>query len=214
MVLEAEISNLRRKFGRRILSCSALFVVPLALLPAYVQAYTLSGTSVAPTLLLGDWVWVNRAAYDVRLPYSDQILWNRAGPTHGDLVLVASPDAGYPIFKRVVAIPGDRVAMHQHHLILNGRTLVYAAIDSTEVASVPADNELGSTIEMETLGTRAHLITYTPDSDTSSFPEVLVPADHYFLMGDNRDRSRDSRFWGSVPRQRLRGKVFRQPRGG
>jgi signal peptidase I len=196
-----------------MLYCSALLLVAFALLPAYVWVYKLAGSSDAPTLLLGDLVWVNRAAYDIRLPYSDRVLWKRAGPTPGDLVLLASPDNGSPIFKRVVAVPGERVAMQQHHLIINGRPLVYTATDSTAFAAVAADNGLGSVIEMETLGAQAHLITYTPGSATSSFPEVLVPADHYFLMGDNRDRSRDSRSWGPVPRQRLRGRVFWQPRG-
>jgi signal peptidase I len=82
------------------------------------------------------------------------------------------------------------------------------------LAAVPANNGLGSVIEIETLGTHAHLITYTPGSPTSSFLEVLVPPDHYFLMGDNRDPSRDSRAWGPVTRQRLLGRVFWQPRGG
>jgi signal peptidase I len=211
--MRAEMSNPRRKLWRRILYWSALLVFAFVFLRAYVQPYTLAGSSDAPTLLLGDRVWVNRTAYDVRLPYSDRVLWSRAGPAHGDLALVASPDDGRLIFKRVVALPGDRVAMRDHHLIVNGRQLVYTATDSAAFASVPADNRLGSVFETEALGTHAHLITYTPGSETSSFPEVLVPADHYFLMGDNRDSSRDSRIWGSVPRERLRGRVFWQPRG-
>jgi signal peptidase I len=197
-----------------MLYCSAILVFTFAFLRAYVQPYTLAGSSDAPTLLLGDRVWVNRTAYDVRLPYSDRVLWDRAGPTYGELVLMTSPDDDHPIFKRVVALPGDRIAMHEHHLIINGRPLVYAAKDSAAFATVPADNRLGSVFETETLGTHAHLITYTPGSETSSFPEVLVPADNYFLMGDNRDSSRDSRIWGPVARQRLRGRVFWQPRRG
>jgi signal peptidase I len=77
--------NPGRKLRWKTLSGAALLVVALALLPAYVQAYTLSGASDAPTLLLGDWVWVNRAAYDLRIPYSDRVLWSRAGPPLGTL---------------------------------------------------------------------------------------------------------------------------------
>jgi signal peptidase I len=124
-----------------------------------------------------------------------------------------NPGNGHPVFKRVVALPGDRAGMHRHHLTMNGRALAYAAADSAAFAAVPAENRLGSVIEVETLGAHAHLITCTPGSATSSFPEVLVPAGHYFLTGDNRDLSRDSRSWGAVPRQRLRGRVFSQPRG-
>ena len=208
------MSNPRRKLRWKTLSGAAFLVVAFALLPAYVQAYTLSGASDAPTLLLGDWVWVNRAAYDLRIPYSDRVLWSRTGPALGDMVLVENPEMGNLVFKRVVALPGDRVGMHQHHLILNGRSLSYAAVDRAAFAPVPAENLLGSVIERETLGEQTHLITYNPGSATSSFPEVPVPADHYFLMGDNRDESRDSRTWGPVPRQRLRGGVFWQPRRG
>jgi signal peptidase I len=208
------MSNPRHKLRWKPLSGAALLVVAFALLPAYVRAYTLSGASDAPTLLLGDWVWVNRAAYDLRIPYSDRVLWSRAGPALGDLVLVENPEQGNLVFKRVVALPGDRVGMHQHHLTLNGRALAYAAADPAAFAAVPAENLLGSAFEVETLGAQAHLISYTPGSATSSFPEVLVPADHYFLMGDNRDASRDSRAWGPVPRQRLQGGVFWQPRRG
>jgi signal peptidase I len=82
------MSNPRRKRRWKTLSGAALLVVALALLPAYIQAFTLSGASDAPTLLLGDWVWVNRASYDLRIPYSDRVLWSRAGAALGDLVLV------------------------------------------------------------------------------------------------------------------------------
>jgi len=204
----------RRKRRWKTLSCGVILLAAFALLPTYVWVYKLSGISDAPTLLLGDYVWVNLAAYDLRLPYSDRVVWNRAGPALGDLVLVESPDNGHPVFKRVVALPGDRVGMQQHHLTINGRLLAYTVADNAAFAAVPAENRLGSVIEMEAIGAHAHLITYTPGSATSSFPEVLVPVDHNFLMGDNRDESRDSRSWGPVPRQRLRGRVFVQPRGG
>jgi signal peptidase I len=200
-----------RKNRRRVLACSAVLIGTLTLVPAYVRAYTLSGTSVAPTLLLEDHVLVNRASYDVCLPYSDYVLWKRSGPARGELVLLVSPDDGNPIFKRVVGIPGDRVSMRRHHLTMNGRPLVYSAVDRTAFAAVPAANGLGSVIEMESLGTQAHLVTFTPGLATSAFAEVAVPADHYFLMGDNRDPSRDSRAWGTVPRARLRGRVIWHP---
>jgi signal peptidase I len=184
------------------------------MLPAYVGAYTLSAISAAPTLLLGDRVWVNRGAYDIRIPYSDRVLVKRSGPALGDLVQVESPDNGYFIFKRVAGVPGDRIAMHEHHLSINGRPLTYTAMDSSAFAAVPRENRIGSVIELERLGSHDHLITYTPDSTASSFLEVIVPADHYFLIGDNRDQSRDSRAWGPVPRKIFRGRVFLQPHRG
>jgi signal peptidase I len=208
------MSNLSRGLKKKLLFSAALLIISLVMLPAYVGAYILSGISAAPTLLLGDRVLVNRGAYDIRIPYSDRVLVNRNGPAPGDLVLVESPDNGQFIFKRVAAIPGDRVAMHEHHLIINGRPLTYTAVGRTAFAAVPRENRIGSVIEIERLGSHDHLITYTPDSTASSFPEVIVPADHYFLIGDNRDQSRDSRAWGPVPRKNFRGRVFLQPHRG
>jgi signal peptidase I len=205
------MKNRKRRLVRKLLLAAVLLFVALALVPAYVGAYTLSGTSAAPTLLLGDRVWVNRGAYDIRLPYSDRVLLTRGSPTLGDLVQVASPDDGHLIFKRIAALPGDRVAMHEHHLSVNGSPLTYTATDNTAFASVPPENHLGSVIETEVLGMHAHLITYTPRSARSAFPEVLVPSDHYYLLGDNRDQSQDSRAWGPVPRQSIRARVVCQP---
>ena len=203
-----------RRPKRKLLFAAALLVISLMILPAYVGAYNLSGTSGAPTLLLGDRVWVNRAAYDIRIPYLDRVLVNRTGPALGDLVQVESPDNGHFIFKRVAAVPGDRVAMQAHHLSINGRPLTYETVDNTPFAAVPRENQIGSVIELERLGSHNHFITYTPDSTESSFSEVLVPADHYFLIGDNRDQSRDSRAWGPIPRKNFRGRVFLQPHRG
>jgi signal peptidase I len=197
---------------RAILMVGAVvLVVVLGLLPAYIHAYTLSGPSDAPTLLLGDQVWVMRGAYDIRIPYSDRVLLTRRQPSLGDLVQVASPEDGRLMFKRVAALPGDRVAMHQHRLRINGKLVEYAAADAAAFRSVSPENHLGSVIETEMLGSCPHLITFTPDSAKNSFAEVLVPPDHFFLLGDNRDQSQDSRAWGPVSLQSIRGRVVGEP---
>lgn len=206
------MNNRKRRLGRKLLLAAVFLVAALALLPAYVRAYTLSGTSAAPTLLLGDWVWVDHSAYDIRFPYCERVLLTRGDPALGELIPVLSPESGRLIFKRIAAVPGDLVAMREHHLIINGNPLSYTAINSAVFDRVPVENQLGSAFEIEVLGGHAHLITYTPGSEKSSFPEMRVPPDHYFLLGDNRDQSLDSRVWGPVRREMIRGKVIRQPR--
>jgi signal peptidase I len=205
------VKNSKRNLRTKLIVGAVVFVVVLGLLPAYIGAYTISGSSDAPTLLLGDKVWVLRGAYDIRIPYFDRVLLTRGQRTLGDLVQVASPKDGRQILKRVVALPGDWVSMQQHRLRINGVLLEYAATDGAAFRSVSPENHLGSVIETEMLGSHAHLITFTPGSARNSFVEVLVPPDHFFLLGDNRDQSEDSRARGPVRRQSIRGKAFGGP---
>jgi signal peptidase I len=198
------------QIGRKTLLAGLLAAGAILLLPAYVRAYTLSGTSDVPTLLLGDRVWVNLAAYDVRFPYTSQVLFGRQGPQAGDMVLVESPENGWLIFKRVVGLPGDRVAMSDFHLTVNGRQLAYEPIEHAAFADVPARNELGCRVELEFLGDAKHLISYSP-GPRGTFAEIILPPGNYFLLGDNRGISRDSRDWGPVSRDRIRGKIVSGP---
>jgi signal peptidase I len=199
-----------RRVGRKAFWSAALLAAAVALAPSYVRAYTLSGASDAPTLLLGDRVWVNLAAYDVRFPYTDAVLFSRARPRPGDLVLVQWPGDSWPVFKRVVAAGGDRVAMEAHHLTLNGRSLTYVPRDASAFAAARAANRLGSVFEVETIGAVEHLISFTPGT-RDSFPEVLVPQGQCYVLGDNRDPSLDSRDKGPVPYRCVRGKVVSAP---
>jgi signal peptidase I len=198
------------RVGRKIILSVASLLAVATLARAYVRPYTLAGSSDAPTLLLGDLVWVNLASYDVRLPYADTILFSRSNPRAGDLALVQWPGDPWPVFKRVVATGGDRIAMESHHLILNGQPLAYAPRDGSAFAAAPPENLLGSAFEIETIGGVEHLISFTPGT-RDSFPEVLVPEGQCYVLGDNRDPSQDSRDRGPVPYSGVRGKVVSAP---
>jgi signal peptidase I len=198
------------RVGRKTILSAALLAAVVTLAPSYVRAYKLAGSSDAPTLLLGDHVWVNLASYDVRLPYTDTVLFSRSKPRPGDLALVQWPGDPWPVFKRVVATGGDRIAMEAHHLILNGHPLAYAPRDGSDFAAAPPENLLGSTFEVETIGGVEHLISFTPGT-RDSFPEVLVPEGQCYVLGDNRDPSQDSRDRGAVPYWGVRGKVVSAP---
>jgi signal peptidase I len=198
------------KFGRKTYWTTGLLAAVVALVPSYVRAYELSGSSDAPTLLLGDRVLVSLAAYQVRFPYTEAVLCTRAIPRQGDLVLVQWPGDPGPVFKRVVATGGDRVAMAAHHLVINGQPLAYAPRDGSAFAAAPAENRLGSAFEVETVGGVEHLISFTPGT-RDSLAEVIVPEGECYLLGDNRDPSLDSRDKGPVPYGRVGGKVVSAP---
>lgn len=187
----------------------ALAVI-VAVTPAYVRAYRVSGSSDAPTYLSGDRIIVFKAAYDLRLPYAGFVIRSHAEPQPGDVVLFHPPGSDLSVFKRVVGCPGDTLAMRDSHLEINGEALRYEAVDGGEYATVASLNNLGTVIESEEGCGATHRITYTPGSGVDrSFGPVVVPAGRYFLIGDNRDNSQDSRHYGSVPRQSILGKVIR-----
>jgi signal peptidase I len=198
------------KTGRRIAWSVALLLAVLALGRYYVRPYTLAGSSDAPTLLLGDRVWVNLAYYDVRFPCTDVVLVSRTRPSRGDMVLVQWPGDPWPVFKRVVATGGERVAMETHHLILDGQPLACTPHDGSAFATAPAANLLGSVFEVETIGEVEHLVTFTPGT-RDLFAEVLVPEGQCYVLGDNRDPSLDSRDKGPVPYPCVLGKVVSAP---
>jgi signal peptidase I len=179
-----------------------------AITPSYVRAYRVAGSSDAPSFLVGERILVMKAAYDVRLPYTDIIISSHSQPEPGDVVLFRSPESDALIFKRVVGCPGDTVAMRDNHLEINGVALRYERVDASDYQSIAEQNNLGTIIEREMGHGPPHLVTHTPGTSCdASFGPVRVPEDHYFVLGDNRNNSRDSRMHGTVPRHSILGKV-------
>jgi len=180
----------------------------VVLIPSYLRVFRVEGCSDAPSFLVGDRILVNKAAYDLRLPYTNRVLWNRADPRPGDVVLFNPPGEEILVFKRVVAGPGDTIAMDNNRIGINGVILQYEKVDPEPYIAVAAINRLGEVIEKESGHGDPHLITQTTAADSeASFEPVEVPEGHYFVMGDNRDNSLDSRMYGPIPRQSILGRV-------
>jgi signal peptidase I len=157
--------------------------------------------SMRPTVLEGERVFVNRVAYDLKVPFTTWRLAQWADPTRGDIVVCYSPHDGKRLLKRVVGIPGDRIEMKDNQLIVNGATAVYR-----DTATADGD----SAVLRETVFQREHLVEVaSPGSSASTFGPVVVPLERYLVMGDNRDNSFDSRFFGFVPRSQILGRATR-----
>ena len=150
--------------------------------------------SMRPTIVEGDRIAVNRMAYDLRVPFTRVSLKRIADPLRGEIALLHSPDGGTRLVKRVIGLPGDLVAIRKGQLFVNGE-------------SQPT-RWLGPDLGIEELGGREHSLEVGPASLPSRFGPVTVPAGHYFVMGDNRDESRDSRSFGPVPREAFVGRAF------
>ena len=160
---------------------------------------SISGRSMQPTLLDGDKVWVNKLAYDVRVPFTDIFLASHTDPERGDIVIIDSEAAEKRLVKRIVGLPGDTIYMRNNTLVINGQ---------------PADYEVVSS-DSDSLIIREHLFDHSHEamlSDTftsrlsRSFGPETVPQDQFFVLGDNRDNSADSRIYSFIPRDQIIGR--------
>lgn len=166
--------------------------------------------SMHPNLLEGDVVFVNRLAYNVKLPLTDIVLGHTGEPQRGDIVTFSSPKDGTRLIKRVMALPGDRVEMRNERLIINGQPADYAdAVQAAE--TIQGLGQLNALQVAETVGnSRPHTIQILPQVQAQrDMAALVVPAGQYLMLGDNRDNSADSRYIGMVPRALLIGRAER-----
>ncbi|HET7832253.1 MAG TPA: signal peptidase I [Gallionella sp.] len=165
--------------------------------------------SMHPNLVEGDVVFVNRLAYNIKVPLTDIIVARLGEPRRGDIVTFSSPKDGTRLIKRVIALPGDRVEMRDKQLIINGKKADYQ-LDAQVLEALGAQTILPAIRLSEELNGERHLVQWLPDLTRSmNFGPVMVPADSYLMLGDNRDNSADSRYIGFVPRQLLIGRAER-----
>jgi len=185
-----------------------LVLAGLSLVPSYLRAYVLSGPSDIPTVLLGDKVIVNRAAYRLKLPYSTVTLFRTGSPKRGDFVLVQVPNdprLRSPVIKRIMGLPGETIEIRENRVIVNGRAIPVRDLNPAGFAWVPKAHPIGSVVESED----GHWITFTPGrSEHRNHPPVRLSDGQYFVLGDNRDDSEDSREFGPVSEELLLGKVI------
>ena len=157
--------------------------------------------SMIPTLLVGDFILVNKFSYGIRLPVIGTKIFEVDEPKNGDVMVFVPPHEDEYFIKRVIGIPGDRVRYQDKTLYINDEK------QSQEfVAQIPPDKPRYLVYE-ETLGGVEHLIHRNPYRDTRSL-EWVIPEGYYFMMGDNRDQSSDSRYWGLASEENIVGKAI------
>jgi len=166
--------------------------------------------SMRPNLLEGDVVLVNRLAYDLKLPLTDVVLAQLGEPQRGDIVTFSSPADGTRMIKRIIGLPGDRIEMRDEVLYVNDQPADYL---QPEALQEPV--EIGGTrpalrLTEHTAGAPARRVQWIDGvAARNSFAPVVVPAGQYLMLGDNRDNSADSRYFGFVPRHLLIGQARR-----
>ena len=163
--------------------------------------------SMRPSLLEGDVVLVNRVAYDLKIPLTNIPLVQMGEPQRGDIVVFYSPKDGTRLIKRLVALPGDTVQMRKGVLIINGEAAQYS--EGVQVQEpIDGASPLPAMRLREHLGERDNAVQWLPSVPSlRSMPAFRVPEGHYWMMGDNRDNSADSRYIGPVARHLLVGRA-------
>ena len=224
-----------KSFWREIVEAFAVAAVIAFFVRSFVaEPFKIPTGSMIPTLEVGDYIFVTKFRYGLRVPMTEKRLVNFADPTKGDVVVFdfpvqEDPDYGKNFIKRVVGSPGDTVRMRDHQLIING-TPVRTELIAERVPCEP-DNEQSlckCDIQLEYLGGKIYRSQhhspgqYHCPSDpewpsihkpcTTGVPEpdgsCRVPEGTYLCMGDNRDNSRDGREWGTVPSNKIKGKAW------
>ncbi len=193
----------RKKIFEEIRIFMVMLLVVSSLRSALADWNDVPTGSMKPTIEIGDRVVVNKLAYDLKVPFTTIELVKWADPKRGDIVVLFSPVDGTRLVKRVVAVPGDTVQMTENQLLVDGKAAKWSPITPAE------DSEQGLTLIMrEDLFGHAHPMMLTPHVPAvRSFGPVRVPAGRYFVLGDNRDNSNDSRFIGFISRKSIVGKA-------
>lgn len=186
-----------------------IFLIVLLLRSFLFEPFRIPSNSMMPTLLTGDFILVNKFDYGIRLPMINKKIIPVRDPQRGDVMVFRFPeDDKTPFIKRVVGIPGDRITYKNKQLTLNGEKIdlekmgVYQGVGS-------GMGMTGANMLQESLDPIVHSILTSPDRETRGVNDFVVPEGEYFVMGDNRDNSLDSRFWGTVPDENIIGRAFR-----
>jgi signal peptidase I len=178
--------SLVREYGEAIVIAIVLALVIRTLV---VQAFTIPSGSMMDTLLVGDYILVNKFLYGAEMPFTDWRMPGLRDPARGDIIVFRYPqDEKRDFIKRIVGTPGDRILIRGHDVFVNGQRFAEAYVKHTALLSQHSGPLYCS---------------YAYGCEPT-----VVPAHSYFVMGDNRDNSQDSRYWGFVRRDKIKGKAF------
>jgi signal peptidase I len=164
--------------------------------------------SMKPTIQEGDRILVNKLAYDLKVPFTTWHIAEWRNPKRGDIVVFYSPHDGKRLVKRVVGLPGDVIELRNNSLILNGKPVEYERIDDKFLLDASLPEGMIQNFAREQLPDHPHVVAGLPTVQAlRDFAPRHVPEGQYFMMGDNRDNSFDSRYYGPVERKRILGRA-------
>jgi len=194
----------RRNIGYLVLILAAIYSL------GNFRTYIVMGESDLPTFLSGDKVIINRSAYDLTLPFSSIKFLSWRSPSRGDMILcrLEKKNNGEFWLKRVIGIPGDTIRIRGNKVYINRTPLKYEVLRKDGLPGID-ESALGDIVAMESGMGLEHTVTYSgTENIISNYGPLIIAEDHYFVLGDNRFNSMDSRLLGQVPRNDIYGKYL------
>lgn len=213
---EQELTK-KERIIREVKNISIIVVLVFVFRSVCFEPFRIPSGSMIPTLLIGDFILVNKMAYGYKVPFSDWIgdpiyLSTPKLPERGEVIVFKYPkDTSLNYIKRVIGLPGDTLEMRDKIVYINGNPVIPLPIDGKNYMDDMDDKFKSVNLKFfrETLGSNNHV--YQIDSDSfvrSDFEKIVIPKDQFFVMGDNRDFSADSRYWGFVPFNHIKGRAL------
>lgn len=185
-----------------------IFLIVLLLRSFVAEPFRIPSASMMPTLLIGDFILVNKFDFGLRLPVLNTKVLENDRPEKGDVIVFRyPPDPSIPYIKRVIGVPGDHIRYDNKTLYVNGKVMEQEDLGSFRVRGSGREMN-GWSLKQEKLNDVEHDILIAPSRGFTDAIELVVPENSYFVLGDNRDNSRDSRYWGFVPDENLIGRAF------
>jgi signal peptidase I len=200
--------RLRRYWKREIQPLLITAIVLFAVRSSLADWNDVPTGSMKPTILEGDRVFVNKLAYDLKVPFTTRHVAEWASPERGEIVVFYSPHDGTRLIKRVIGVPGDEIELREERLYVNGQPMEYGELNAEISDQLSGFEAQQSHFAAEGLPGHPHAVMVTPTLPAKrTFGPVRVGEGQYFMMGDNRDNSFDSRYFGCVDRKRIVGRA-------
>ena len=165
--------------------------------------------SMTPTLPVGDFIFVNKTTYGIRNPFTNKVIIPISEPKRGDIAVFHFPvNPNVDFVKRIIGLPGDVISYKNKQLIINGKAIKYSNCKKSNNHYNNSNGLINTDVVCtEHLNGINHTIDWMDSEKPENFENLIVPKNSYFVMGDNRDNSEDSRYWGFVPKKDLVGKA-------